>query len=104
MAALRDVLEAFAVEGMPSPAEFDDAVARDHGGLASQQNYDGGFGWWRQDQRSDPYVSVHVMHALFEAQANGYSVNGQMLENGRSYLRSIEQHIPADWGSTPATP
>ncbi len=97
IAALRDVLEAFEAEGIPTPAEFDATVARDVSTLAGLQNYDGGFPTWRRDRPSSPYRTVHVMHALFEAEANGYSVPRGVLDNGRRYLRNIESFIPQTW-------
>ena len=97
VAALRDVLEAFEAEGIPTPGEFDAAVARDISALAGLQNYDGGFATWRRNRPSSPYRSVHVMHALFEAEANGYSVPRGVLDNGREYLRNIESFIPQTW-------
>lgn len=97
IAALRDVLEAFAVEGIPTPAEFDAAVATDVAALASLQSGNGGWPVWRFGGRVSPYRSVHVMHALIEAEANGYDVPEQVLERGRSFLRNVEDYIPQEW-------
>jgi len=97
IAALRDVLEAFEAEGVPTPAEFDQIVASDIASLVALQNYDGGWSTWRRNFRTSPYRSVHVMHALFEAEANGYSVPANVLDEGRWYLQNIEEHIPQDW-------
>ena len=52
--ALRDVLSAFAVEGLPPPADMVAAVRRDMDLLRARQNRDGGFGLWRQDDDSCP--------------------------------------------------
>ena len=45
------------------------AVDRDLKRLESIQNGDGGFPFWRRGDRSWPYVSIHVAHALERAQA-----------------------------------
>ena len=95
--ALRPVLEAFAVEDRPTPAEFEETITSDLKELAALQNFDGGFGWWFRDQRSRPFQSIQAMHALVVATKDGYSVSPEVMENGRWYLRDIRQHIPSDW-------
>lgn len=97
IAALRDVLEAFEADGLPTPAEFDTTVANDIAALDALQNRQGAWGTWRLDDQTSPYRTVHVMHALFEAADNGYAVPQQMLTDGRWALRNIEQFIPAEW-------
>ncbi|HZO08573.1 MAG TPA: alpha-2-macroglobulin family protein, partial [Myxococcota bacterium] len=64
VAALRDVLGAFQAEGLPKPDDLEQAVKRDVDRLRALQNDDGGFGFWRRGDRSWPYVSIHVAHAL----------------------------------------
>jgi len=98
IAALRDVLDAFHADGMPSVAEMNATMISDISELSALQNFDGGFGSWRADQQSSPFRSVQAMHALVEARASGFAVGGQVMEMGRQYLRNIESYIPADWG------
>ena len=100
IAALRDVLEAFDAEGIPTPEELDRIVAADVAVLASLQSPDGGWSTWRRFGPISPYRSVHVMHALYEAEANGYDVPDNVLEQGRRFLRNVESHIPQDWSQT----
>ena len=97
ISALRDVLAAFEAEGLPSPDELDARVRRDIAELSSLQNYDGGFGWWSRNQHSYPYPSIQAMHALVIARTNGFDVSSRVMESGRSYLRTIERRIPADY-------
>jgi len=99
IAALRDVLEAFEADGIPTPAEFDRIVASDIASLGALQNFDGGWSTWRRNFRTSPYRSVHVMHALYEAEANGYSVPADVLDQGRRFLQNIENFIPQDWSA-----
>lgn len=61
--------------------------------LYNWQNPDGGWGWW-SDSESDPLTSAYVVLGLIEAQAAGYSVNSEVLENGLSYLRGQIIDIP----------
>ncbi|NIR41794.1 MAG: hypothetical protein GWN79_27760, partial [Actinobacteria bacterium] len=95
--ALRPVLDAFGIEDMPTPAEFEATLADDIKELSALQNWDGGFGWWFRDQRSRPFQSIQAMHALVVAAKEGSSVSQEVMENGRWYLRNIREHIPADW-------
>jgi uncharacterized protein YfaS (alpha-2-macroglobulin family) len=99
IAALRDVLEAFEGEGIPTPAEFDRIVADDIADLAALQNWDGGWSTWRRNFRTSPYRSVHVMHALYEAEANGYDVPANVLDEGRRFIQRIEDFIPQEWSA-----
>jgi uncharacterized protein YfaS (alpha-2-macroglobulin family) len=96
IAALRDVLTAFEAEGLPEPEALVAAVDRDVERLQSMQNRDGGFSFWG-DPREDswPYVSVHVMHALYRAEQKGFEVPGQLVGPGRNYLMSIERRFPS---------
>jgi len=96
VAALRDVLQAFQAPGRATPAEIEAAMKRDLERLRSQQNNDGGWDWWVRGKPSDPFVSLHVAHALARARQKGYAVHATMLTNSQGYLESIERHIP-DW-------
>ncbi|MFN7946840.1 MAG: alpha-2-macroglobulin family protein [Blastocatellia bacterium] len=98
VAALRDVLTAFNAEGLPSASEMQQAVARDLNRLEGMQNDDGGFGFWRRGDKSWPYLSIHVAHALQRAQEKGFAVPAPILEKSKKYLRTIESRIPADYG------
>jgi hypothetical protein len=98
VAALRDVLTAFAVEGLPKPEALLAAVGRDVDRLRALQNDDGGFGFWRRGDASWPYVSIHVAHALGRAKAKGFAVPDDTLERSRRYLRAIDRNIPKDYG------
>lgn len=97
IAALKDVLTAFKSRDLPSPQALRDYVDSDLKRLQGLQNYDGGFGFWRQGEQSFPYVSVHVAHALVRARSKGFTVSEQTLKNSADYLRSIEQRIPSEY-------
>ncbi len=98
IAALRDVLSAFDKQGLPSAQELESAVVRDIKKLEGMQNSDGGFSFWKRGEKSWPYLSIHVAHALQRAQEKGFTVPKKMLDNAHNYLRNIEAHIPADYG------
>jgi uncharacterized protein YfaS (alpha-2-macroglobulin family) len=98
MAALRDLLAAFAAEGLPPSEEIVAAMQRDIDRLVRLQNNNGGFGLWRRGGKSWPYVSAHVTHALLWARNNSYRVPEPVLERARGYLRDIESHV-AGWPS-----
>jgi uncharacterized protein YfaS (alpha-2-macroglobulin family) len=97
IAALKDVLTAFKSRDLPAPEALRDYVDSDLKRLQGLQNYDGGFGFWRQGEQSFPYVSVHVAHALVRAKSKGFTVSEQTLKNSADYLRTIEQRIPSEY-------
>ena len=90
IAALRDVLTAFDVPGMPSPKELEAFVTTDIERLARLQNPDGGWGFWRQGERAWPYLTVHVAHALERARSKGYAVPPATLDRAQDYMKGIE--------------
>jgi uncharacterized protein YfaS (alpha-2-macroglobulin family) len=95
--ALKDVLSAFKAEDMPSPEALRESVNSDLKRLQSLQNEDGGFGFWRQGEESNAFVTVHVVHALVRAKSKGFTVSAPMLELCGTYLKDIEQKIPAQY-------
>ena len=96
VSALRDVLEAFSAEGLPSPAEIEAAVERDIEELQRLQNDDGGFPYWRRNRESIPYNTVHVAHALQRAQDMDFYVPPDTRSRVLAYLQEIESHYP-EW-------
>lgn len=95
IATMREVLSAFNPELMPTGPEIESQMQRDLLHLQRVQNSDGGFEYWRRDEDSEPFVSVHVMHALARAKKEGYQVNEFTLEQGKGYLRQIEAKCQA---------
>jgi uncharacterized protein YfaS (alpha-2-macroglobulin family) len=98
IAALRDVLAAFDAKGLPKADELIASVNRDMERLRGLQNGNGGFGFWRRDYDSWPYLSIHVAHTLQRAKEKGFDVPPEMLERSKNYIRNIEQHIPSWYG------
>ena len=96
--ALQDVLKAFQAEGLPPPEDLKASVRADLKRLKTLQNWDGGWGFWRWGERSYPYLSIHVAHALARAKEKGYEVPGEMISRARGYLSSIESRIPYYYG------
>jgi uncharacterized protein YfaS (alpha-2-macroglobulin family) len=95
VAALRDVLEAFSAEGLPSSAEMEAAVERDIERLQVLQNSDGGFPYWQRRRDSIPFNTIHVAHALQRAESMDFLVPPDMKSQVLDYLRNIEGHYPA---------
>ncbi len=92
IAALRDVLTAFKVENMPTPAEMEARVAADIERLTQMQNGDGGFAFWERGRPSWPFLTVHVANALVRAKLKGFTVPAPMLNRAMAYLKDIESH------------
>ena len=93
VAALRDVLTAFAAEQLPPNEELVASAQRDIARLISLQNGDGGWGFWYAGETSNPFVSVHAAHALQRASAEGFDVSSAVLQRALSYLRTIDGPI-----------
>ena len=93
VAALRDVLAAFAAERLPPPDSLVAATQRDIARLAGLQNGDGGWGFWFAGEISNPFVSVHAAHALERARASGFEVPLTAMHASLEYLRRIDSAI-----------
>ncbi len=55
--------------------------------LYSMQHYDGGWGWWTNDQ-THPFMTSYVIYGLALAQNAGYNVRKDVLSNGVKSLKS----------------
>ncbi len=95
IAALHDVLAAFNAEGLPSPEAIKARMGEDLAFLARLQNSDGGWEYWRRDDDSIPFVSVHVAHAVVRAKLSGHKVNQNSWDRALGYLRQIEAKCQA---------
>ncbi len=98
VAALRDVLAAFKARGLPPKEKIEAAVARDLRRLQNMQNDDGGWGFWRRYNRSWPFLSIHVTHALARAKGKGFTVPPAMFSRALNHVKHIERYIPALYG------
>jgi alpha-2-macroglobulin len=56
--------------------------------LRGFQTSDGGFAYWPGQPRSDEWGNNYAGHFLMEAQAQGYDIPGNMLNNWKLYQRS----------------
>ena len=54
--------------------------------LYNQQHYDGGWGWWVQDE-SHPYLSAYVLLGLVEAERAGFAVDAGVMERAVEFLQ-----------------
>jgi uncharacterized protein YfaS (alpha-2-macroglobulin family) len=84
IAALRDVLGAFDAKGLPKADDLIAAVNRDLKRLQGMQSPNGGFGFWRRDSETWPYLSIHVAHSLQRAKEKGFNTPPEMLEQSKS--------------------
>jgi uncharacterized protein YfaS (alpha-2-macroglobulin family) len=95
VAALRDVLTAFNAKDLPSKSQIEAKMKSDLERLQKLQHKDGGFSFWRNDDESFPFVSIHVIHALARAKSKGYDVPKEMMDKSLIYLSDIESKIPS---------
>lgn len=56
--------------------------------LYSMQHYDGGWGWWTNDQ-SHPFMTSYVIYGLTLAKSAGYEVRPDVLTKGITSLKSL---------------
>jgi uncharacterized protein YfaS (alpha-2-macroglobulin family) len=54
--------------------------------LYNRQHYDGGWGWWVNDE-SNAYLTAYVLLGMIEAERAGFVVDDEVVELGASYLR-----------------
>ncbi|MFB0978134.1 MAG: alpha-2-macroglobulin family protein [Myxococcota bacterium] len=94
--ALKDVLDAFAVEGMPDASTLTKRLEEDVETLASIQNADGGFGFWHRGSKSWPYLTIHVAHALARAKTLDLAFDEHPRRQLDRYIANIDQHIKAE--------
>ena len=97
VAALRDTLAAFNAKGLPTPAEIEAKMRSDIERIEKLQHKDGGFSFWRSDDASLPFLSVHVAHALARAREKGYTVSPGAIKGAAYYLKHIEGDYPGHY-------
>lgn len=68
------------------PDELEPMVDQGLQEIYAQQRYDGGWGWWPQNE-SDPYISAYVLLGLIEAQKAGYAVSQEAIDRGISSVQ-----------------
>jgi hypothetical protein len=52
------------------------------------QNIDGGWGWWREDDISHPYLTAYVVEGLMAAQRAGYHIDQRVFDQAIEYLET----------------
>lgn len=97
VAALRDVLAAFDAKDMPSKEKIEARMKYDIDRLQNLQHGDGGWSFWRNNDESIPFVSVHVAHAIARAKAKGYEVPERLVSMSLNYLKNIESKYPKEY-------
>ncbi len=94
VAALRDVLRAFEAKDLPTKEAIEAKMTLDIERLRKLQHSDGGFSFWSSKDKSIPYVSVHVAHAVARANLKRYNVPPVLSQSLLNYLRNIEAKYP----------
>ncbi len=95
IAAMAEVLRAFNSDEVPTPEKIKTHLAADLLHLTRLQNSDGGWQYWRREERSVPFVTLHVSHALVRAKLEGYEVNENTPSRALDYLRQIQEKCHA---------
>lgn len=92
VATMGEALSAFNPDLMPNKSNINSCMKADILHLTRLQNRDGGWQYWRQEQKSDPFVSVHVAHALARCKIAGFKVEQVTVDRALTYLRYIGLH------------
>ncbi len=95
IAAMGEVLAEFNPQMMPDKADIKARMLADSLHLTRLQNSDGGWQYWRRENKSVPFVSIHVAHALARSKKEGYEVNQATVNRSMDYLREIVRHCQA---------
>ncbi|OIP41315.1 MAG: hypothetical protein AUK47_06530 [Deltaproteobacteria bacterium CG2_30_63_29] len=93
IATLWKVLGELAPDGLPSSEALMESMEHDFE-LLNERRSLGGFGVW-QAESPDPYVTLHVAHAI--ARAPGVAAAKSMEKETLAILRQIDTFIPEDW-------
>lgn len=71
--------------------------------LTDYHHPDGGWGWWKED-KSDPYMTAHVVEGLYLLRKAGFSVDQSLIDSGLSFLQSqVSALAGQSWNLDPAT-
>ncbi|SET48652.1 alpha-2-macroglobulin family protein [Thorsellia anophelis] len=60
--------------------------------LQTRQNSEGAFGLWQIQQNPDPYLTVHAVTYLLEAQDANIAIPNSMLNQANNYLRQLAEN------------
>lgn len=66
-----------------------DAVIAGIKRLVSTRRADGGWGWWPDSDRSNPFLTAYAFWGLTQAQEAGYSVDQNVLDDADQFLRNV---------------
>ncbi len=78
-------LQSFAIDSPALKARLDRTVKEGIQRLLAQQNSDGGWGWWVENE-SDQYITAYALFGLATAQEAGFTVPASAISNAQSYL------------------
>jgi len=94
--ALRDVLEAFKVAGIPNKDAAQNILAASAKRLLDMQNGDGGFATWQRGNETIPFHTVHALHALLRAREAGISGLDEAIERAHAILPTLPDRYTAE--------
>jgi uncharacterized protein YfaS (alpha-2-macroglobulin family) len=96
-----DLGDAFRLPGI-EPAKLQGTVRSTLAELPDFQRGDGGFGYWKGDGESSPYLTAWVLHVLERAKKLQYEIKAGVMEKGLDYLdRVVGEKPPANEGWWP---
>jgi alpha-2-macroglobulin len=82
----RDLVEAFKFDVFKDK-DYRQAVTKVLEELPAFQREDGGFAYWKNEDRTWPYISAYATYAMVQAKRAGYPIREADLKEAFSYLR-----------------
>lgn len=76
--------------GIALPSDVDARVRSAIASLLTHQREDGGFGFWRESQQSDVWLTVGAVSALVASRQAGFAVAQAPLDRALSWLEKLE--------------
>lgn len=84
LVALRELAKEYAIT---LPANADTIIQSTVGKIVAAQRNDGGFGFWADSPRSNPWVTAYALWGLGEAKRLGVEISDRSIERATYYLR-----------------
>lgn len=102
LTAHAELLDVFEGDDVPAASELQSMAEEDLKRLLEQQRDDGGWGFWIRAQRSDAFLTAHVLHALIRARAAEPSmrVPDEAINRAVAYLERLPAGLPEWYGKS----
>ena len=88
MILAKDLVDAFKFDVLEDQ-DYRTVVTKTLDEIPLFQCSNGGFSYWKNEERPWSYISAYAMFTLVEAKKNGYQVDEEVFNNGIEYLKGV---------------